>query len=182
MPFFRAHLGFDCPVRKGVADFLQEVALPSDQQASRQGARWGLGGGLACACAVAVYAARAGRPGCTPIPPHTHTHSFTRCCTSAPRATLPRRPQKYWVDNTRPYRYVTAQAIRQSFWDSEASADQRALLAAPPAPDGAAADGGTGLGAEAALTTDKYGASYWRLVRANFVRSLILQLRSKLFM
>ncbi len=34
MPFFRAHLGFDCPLRKGVADFLQEIALPSDQQAS----------------------------------------------------------------------------------------------------------------------------------------------------
>lgn len=33
MPFFRTHLGFDCPVRKGVADFLQEIALPSDQQA-----------------------------------------------------------------------------------------------------------------------------------------------------
>jgi hypothetical protein len=32
MPFFRAHLGFDCPARKGVADFLQEIALPSDQQ------------------------------------------------------------------------------------------------------------------------------------------------------
>jgi hypothetical protein len=34
MPFFRTHLGFDCPVRKGVADFLQEVALPSDQMVS----------------------------------------------------------------------------------------------------------------------------------------------------
>lgn len=32
LPFFRAHLGFDCPPRKGVADFLQEIALPSDQQ------------------------------------------------------------------------------------------------------------------------------------------------------
>lgn len=35
MPFFRSHLGFDCPARKGVADFLQEIALPSDQQVGR---------------------------------------------------------------------------------------------------------------------------------------------------
>lgn len=44
MPFFRTHLGFDCPLRKGVADFLQEIALPSDQQASR----WGLLGCWSC--------------------------------------------------------------------------------------------------------------------------------------
>ena len=31
-PFFRTALSFHCPPRKGVADFLQEVALPSDQQ------------------------------------------------------------------------------------------------------------------------------------------------------
>lgn len=42
-------------------------------------------------------------------------------------------PQKYWADNIRPYKYVTAQAIRSTFWESEAAEGQRALLAAPPA-------------------------------------------------
>ena len=51
MPFFRGALGFDAPARRGVADFLQEVALPSDQQA-----RWaaGLGGGRGRAAAAAA--------------------------------------------------------------------------------------------------------------------------------
>ncbi|PSC69376.1 ATP-binding cassette transporter isoform B [Micractinium conductrix] len=114
MPFFRSHLGFDCPARKGVADFLQEVALPSDQQ-------------------------------------------------------------KYWADNIRPYKYVTAQAIRSTFWESEAAEGQRALLAAPPATEDLDDE-------RSALTTHKYGASYWRLVRSNFLRAWRLQLRSKLFM
>lgn len=62
----------------------------------------------------------------------------------------PPLPQKYWADNTRAYRYVTAQAIRAAFWQSEASEGQRLLLAAPPAADGAAA-----AQDQQALTTDK---------------------------
>lgn len=91
-------------------------------------------------------------------------------------STLP-LAQKYWVDNTRAYRYVTAQTIRHAFLDSEASEEQRLLLATPVDADGPATQA-----EESALTLDKYGASYWRLFRANLLRSWRLQLRSKLFM
>ena len=33
LPFFR-DLGFDCPLRRGVADFLQEVTTSGDQHVS----------------------------------------------------------------------------------------------------------------------------------------------------
>jgi hypothetical protein len=65
-------------------------------------------------------------------------------------------PQKYWADNTRPYRYVTSQTIRASFWKSEASEAQRALLAAPPSLDGGASsssDAGSDEERQQALTT-----------------------------
>lgn len=39
------------------------------------------------------------------------------------------RPQKYWADNTRAYRYVTAQTIRQTFWEVGYAAPDTSLLA-----------------------------------------------------
>lgn len=110
MPFFRTHLGFDCPMRKGVADFLQEIALPSDQQA-RAGRGRVAGrrdGALLSACGVAAAC----------VTSSTLQACKRRAPTHAPACHVPtaRRLQKYWVDNTRAYRYVTAQTIRNTFW------------------------------------------------------------------
>lgn len=120
MPFFRTHLGFDCPLRKGVADFLQEIALPSDQQA-----RWEMAmDGWPQTRATCIHAARRSSLSmatlarqCTPVV----------CALKAYRSSASLKPswlsnplactQKYWADNTRAYRYVTAQTIRQTFWE-----------------------------------------------------------------
>lgn len=77
-------------------------------------------------------------------------------------------PQKYWADDTRPYRFVTAQDIKTAFWASEASQEQRLLLGAPPSADAVprgSEDGSAsaseasgseeGWVAESALTTQK---------------------------
>ena len=32
LPFFQSHLGFECPVRKDAASFLQEVTTPKGEQ------------------------------------------------------------------------------------------------------------------------------------------------------
>ena len=51
LPFFEG-LGFSCPVRRGVADFLQEVTTPSDQHVSGCGRSCGWQGSrlLRCSC------------------------------------------------------------------------------------------------------------------------------------
>ena len=86
------------------------------------------------------------------------------CCGRLSRLLVLPVPQKYWADDSRPYRYVTAQTIRSAFWESEASETQRLLLAAPPAADGPTAPSGSASGRRCgdsdeayhqALTTEK---------------------------
>ena len=80
-------------------------------------------------------------------------HARPRSPAPRPAASpVPPVPQKYWADNTRAYRYVTAQTIRTTFLESEASEPQRLLLAAPPA---LAAPAPGGEEPDKALTTQK---------------------------
>ncbi|KAL6780792.1 hypothetical protein ACKKBF_B11655 [Auxenochlorella protothecoides x Auxenochlorella symbiontica] len=102
--------GLACPARKGVADFLQEVTTPSDQQ-------------------------------------------------------------KYWVDNTRAYEYVTASTIRDAYLKHPIALDMENELAAPYRPEPGALD----------LPTYKYAVSYKTLFLSNLKRTLLLQTRDKLF-
>lgn len=142
LPFFRSHLGFDCPPRKGVADFLQEIALPSDQQ---------VGAGIYHAGWADKNACPKWNEGCLawPRPVIFSAQPANLLPSSAPL--LPPALQKYWADNTRPYSYVTAQTIRKAFWESKASEPQRLMLAAPPAQHGVGGEGDT----SSALTTSK---------------------------
>lgn len=141
LPFFRAHLGFDCPPRKGVADFLQEIALPSDQQVRVYGS-------------FSRHVMRGWGERSRQAPFERVPGAFLRSPLSPP-SRRPRSfpasvPQKYWADNTRPYSYVTAQTIRQAFWQSEASEPQRLMLAAPAEQQPVCGDDNS-----AALTTSK---------------------------
>ncbi|KAL6779276.1 hypothetical protein ACKKBG_A11655 [Auxenochlorella protothecoides x Auxenochlorella symbiontica] len=102
--------GLACPARKGVADFLQEVTTPSDQQ-------------------------------------------------------------KYWVDNTRAYEYVTASTIRDAYLKHPIALDMENELAAAYRPEPGALD----------LPTYKYAVSYKTLFLSNLKRTLLLQTRDKLF-
>ncbi len=143
LPFFRSHLGFDCPPRKGVADFLQEIALPSDQQV-------GAGVLITQARRTRMHVSSLMRVGqCSKKPVLSSARPANLMPSSAPP--LPPTPQKYWADNTRPYSYVTAQTIRKAFWESKASEPQRLMLAAPPAQHGVGGEGDT----SSALTTSK---------------------------
>ena len=116
LPFFSG-LGFECPTRTGVAEFMQEVTTPTDQQ-------------------------------------------------------------KYWsYKGGREYKYVTAAAMAAAFEETEHAEATAALLSKPYQPP---------LGDERLATiplpTEKYGASYANMWKANASRAEKLQSRRKLFL
>ncbi|KAK2076468.1 hypothetical protein QBZ16_000993 [Prototheca wickerhamii] len=86
-------------------------------------------------------------------------------------ATTPSDQQKYYVDNTKPYEYVTAGAIRAEYLKTPAYRQVEAELAKPYAPSPS----------DLALPTKKYAVPYGKLLASNWKRSMLLQTRTKLF-
>lgn len=123
LDFFQT-LGFECPPRRGVADFLQEVATPTDQE-------------------------------------------------------------KYWADETRPWRYVTPKMMQLEFLESEQGQNITNSLntplqkeddeVTPTDPNGKRTQNSD------ALEKAKYGTGGFTLLRAVANRSWILQKRTKVF-
>ncbi|KAK2076469.1 hypothetical protein QBZ16_000994 [Prototheca wickerhamii] len=105
-----APFGLVCPPRKGIADFLQEVTTPSDQQ-------------------------------------------------------------KYYVDNTKPYEYVTTGTLRRQYLKLPCAVAMEAELAAPYVPSDD----------DMALPTHPYAMPAAQLCKSNIVRTLTLTQRNRTF-